>query len=158
MMRVRIVGVGSPCGDDRIGWDAVAAIRERGLACDHCALALETCCCGPPAALFALFREVDAVIVVDAMKSGAPVGTVRKLAPDELAGKPCPLSSHGLGVAQCIELARTLGILPPTLAVYGIEAGQARPGTEPGRGVLRGIPALLRAVAADLDSLAAGGK
>jgi hydrogenase maturation protease len=60
---------------------------------------------------------------VDASASGAAAGTVRRL--DARAG-PLPaasfaLSSHGLGLAAAIELARALGQLPPRCIVYAIE-------------------------------------
>jgi hydrogenase maturation protease len=55
-------------------------------------------------------------------------------------------STHGLGLGDAVELARTLHRLPATLVVYGIEAGDI------GDGVGLGDPVALAAdrVAADI--------
>jgi hydrogenase maturation protease len=37
-------------------------------------------------------------------------------------------STHGLGVGEAIELARTLNRMPNSLTVYGIEGGSFRTG------------------------------
>jgi hydrogenase maturation protease len=46
--------------------------------------------------------------VVDAVIDGGVPGSVLQLDTGALASGPAPLSSHGLGVAEAIELARTL--------------------------------------------------
>jgi hydrogenase maturation protease len=62
------------------------------------------------------------VVVVDAVAGGGPPGSVMRLAPDALGGGPTPLSSHGLGVAEAIALARTLygPRIVARLAIIGI--------------------------------------
>jgi len=78
-----------------------------------------------PPDLHASWSAEREVIVVDAVRSGAAPGTVHRLdaraapLPTELAN----LSSHGLGLAHAVELARALDALPARLIVYGIEAG-----------------------------------
>jgi hydrogenase maturation protease len=64
-----------------------------------------------------------AALLIDAVQSGAAPGTVHRF--DALAG-PLPAallrcSTHLLGVAEAVELARALGQLPEWLQVYGIE-------------------------------------
>ena len=56
-----------------------------------------------------------------AVVGAGPAGQVLRLDPSALARGPAPLSSHGLGVAEAIELARALG-LPAlaSLAVIGV--------------------------------------
>jgi hydrogenase maturation protease len=63
------------------------------------------------------------VILVDAVYSGAEPGTVHRL---EAHARPIPgsffhRSTHAINVADAVELARSLGELPPRLVVYGIE-------------------------------------
>lgn len=64
------------------------------------------------------------VVIVDAMKSGSPLGTIKRF--DGLHDR-LPTSSfvttHALATSEAIELARVLGRLPPNLTVFGIEAG-----------------------------------
>lgn len=80
---------------------------------------------GEGAELLEAWREADRVVVVDAMRSGAPVGTVRRF--DALAGplpaQAFPHLSHHFGLPEAVEMARLLGRLPRELTVFGIEAG-----------------------------------
>lgn len=63
------------------------------------------------------------VLLIDAIQSGHPPGFIRVC---DASKAPVPIephtaSSHGFGVAHAIELARTLGCLPQSLVVIGIE-------------------------------------
>jgi hydrogenase maturation protease len=106
-----VVGVGNPWrGDDAAG---LAVARRVG------GLALE----GDGTGLLDVFLAHDRVAVVDASSSGAEPGTVGKY---DARARPLPAwqlrsSTHAFGVADAIELARTLGRLPRTLEVYAIE-------------------------------------
>lgn len=73
------------------------------------------------------------VIIVDAARSGAPPGTLHRVDThaSELPRELRLASSHRLGLAEAIELARMLGLLPETLKVYAIEGE----GYEPGAGL-----------------------
>jgi hydrogenase maturation protease len=79
---------------------------------------------GEPVGLLDAWEGAGLAIVIDAVSSGAPAGTVHRLdasaqpLPASLAGAP---STHAVGLGQAIELARTLGRLPARLVVYGIE-------------------------------------
>ena len=79
-------------------------------------------CEGSATSLLEAWQGEPAVVVVDAMCSGAPAGTVQRL---DASREPLPAelfrgSTHGLGLPEAIELARSLGRLPPSLVVYGI--------------------------------------
>jgi hydrogenase maturation protease len=63
--------------------------------------------------------------------TGAPVGTVQAWdARQPLASIRTPASTHGLGVAEAIELAHVLKCLPARLQVFGIEGRRFEPGLE----------------------------
>lgn len=64
-------------------------------------------------------------VVVDAMRSGAEVGTVRRIdaIAEELPRDTFHRSSHLFGVAEAVETARVLGRLPDRLVIFGIEGG-----------------------------------
>ena len=74
----------------------------------------------------ALLAELDGTAtayLVDACTSGAPPGTVHRF---DVGAAPLPqsmfgLSTHGLGLAEAVELARALGQLPERCIVYAIE-------------------------------------
>jgi hydrogenase maturation protease len=78
---------------------------------------------GEPASLLDAWAGVDEVLVVDGVNSGAPAGRMHRF---EVGRDPLPVelfrhSTHALGVADAVELARELDRLPRRLAVYGIE-------------------------------------
>jgi hydrogenase maturation protease len=112
-MSVLVIGVGNPDrGDDGVGWRVVELLADE----------VPTLRCrGDASTLMEAWADTPEVIVVDAMSSGAPVGTIRFGAVGILPESPT--SSHGFGLAQAIALAGALGSLPPHLTVIGIEGG-----------------------------------
>ena len=110
-----IIGCGNrQRSDDGAGIVVAEKLRELGIKADTCA--------GQPADVIEAWTGADDVIVVDVVVSGAPVGTVRAWdARQVLISLKAPASTHGLGLAEAIELARVLGRLPARLQVYVIE-------------------------------------
>ena len=115
-MSTCVIGVGNELrGDDAAG---LAVIR----LLDGANAELRVCE-GEPISLLDAWQGVERVVLVDAMRSGAPPGTVRVI---EVGDEPLPPelsqpSTHLLGVAEAVELARSLDRLPPHLIVYAIE-------------------------------------
>ncbi|MGE5622300.1 MAG: hydrogenase maturation protease [Bacillota bacterium] len=154
MSGIRIIGIGSPFGDDRIGWEAIDAIDASGMLGRFPAGVVAAYRCGQPATdLLPLLSGAGAVLLIDGSRSGAPPGTLRKVDASELRADAGNLSSHGLGVPESLALARALGLLPGTTVVYGIEIGHIGAQPEISPEVLASIPALLRAIEADLRRL-----
>lgn len=154
VIRVRIIGIGSWSGDDRIGWDAIEAIEASGVLRRFPPDSVDAVRCDRPGGLLALAAGAPALILIDAMRSGASPGTVRRLAAEEVAMAQGGMSSHGLGVAEWLAVARALDLLPAAVLVYGIEAPSSAPATEPGERVSAAVPAVLRLLSADLAALA----
>lgn len=118
---LRIIGIGSPFGDDTLGFQAIELLREdiELFPPDTELLALDR----PGSTLIPMLENSKTVVIIDAMQSGQPAGTVQRLElPDLIAEKNMP-SSHNLGVAESLALADVLGVIPERLLVYGIEAG-----------------------------------
>lgn len=92
-------------------------------------------------ALLDAWRGADDVILVDAVVTGAPTGTVSVWD----GGAPLPAdvrfgcSTHAIGVAEAVGLARSLGCLPERLLLYGIEAQDFTPGAAPSGSVLEAV-------------------
>ena len=150
MTRRCVVGVGNDFrGDDGVGLEVVRLLR--GVVEPEVAL---HACEGEPVALIDAWSDCDKVVLVDAMRSGAPAGTIRKLAaerdplPPEL-GRP---STHLLGVAEAVELARALGRLPREVVVYAIEGERFDAGTE----LSPPVAAAAQRVAASIEDELAG--
>lgn len=116
---VLILGVGNQYrGDDAAGLCAVRKIQAQNLPQARVVEA-----CGEGATVMEQWQGADLVILIDAVWSGAPAGTIFRF---EAAHLPLPAkffhySSHAFGVAEAIELARVLKLLPPRLIVCGIE-------------------------------------
>ncbi len=85
---------------------------------------------GDPAELLAAWDGLERVVIVDAVRTGAPPGTLHRF---DASTRPLPArtagaSTHGLGLAEALELARALGRLPRRVLVVGIEAADERAG------------------------------
>lgn len=129
MNRTRILGVGSPSGDDQAGWltiDALAAL--------HHAFELHKLD-RPGAGLIERFDGAARVIVIDAMHGGGAVGTIRRFARADWPAYTHGVSSHGFGVAEALALAGALGALPLELTLYGIEIARVAPDQPAGSAV-----------------------
>lgn len=114
---VLILGVGSPFGADRAGWEAVELLRETGGLEE---VRFETSD-RPGARLLSLLEGVWNAIIIDALLCSAPPGTPLRLDPETLS-RGDRSSNHGFGVADALALGKALGALPPRLAVIGISA------------------------------------
>ena len=100
--------------------------------------ACESCCRGPtsselsgePAELLdALGDGVEHVVLVDAVTSGAPPGTVHRFDASEAAlVVDANTTTHGLGLAETIELGRALGRLPARLLSWASRDGATSSG------------------------------
>ncbi|MCS6912136.1 MAG: hydrogenase maturation protease [Myxococcales bacterium] len=121
-----LIGIGNKDrGDDGIG----PAVVER-VARQAPAGTVVRVLGGDAAGLLQAWEGAELAVVVDAAWSGRTPGTVHRL---DATAAPLPASlgatsTHGLGLAQAVELARALGQLPPRLVVYAIEAASFAPG------------------------------
>ena len=129
MKRLRVLGVGSPNGDDAVGWLAVEAFRESQRQRDEAGI--ETVVLDRPgAALLSHLAGANAVIVVDAVLGNAPPGTVEQLEAGDLLGGSASVSTHRFGLASALELGRVLDLLPPRLVVLGVHVARPRAGAD----------------------------
>jgi hydrogenase maturation protease len=102
-------------GDDAVGPLVGDRLAERGL---------EVLDCGDePTRLIERIGGLDLLVVVDAVRSSASVGTVhRVLAGDgELPRDPGLASTHALAVTDALALAEVLGRAPRSVLLVGIE-------------------------------------
>ncbi len=144
MARDRIVGIGSPHGNDSIGWLLIERLRRRiGLEAEMQA--------ATPAELTELACGCDRLIVVDAARVDLPAGRVLRLAwPDPRIFTSVSRSTHSLGVADALRLAEVLGRLPPRVILLCVSAGDSPALALPQAGVLAALDELEREVAAEL--------
>jgi hydrogenase maturation protease len=143
--RLVVVVVGNRLrGDDAAGPLVADALRAADLPIRIVEAATD------PLAILDAWRPDDTVFLVDAVRSGAPPGTIHQFAPHDGAIPPerTSGSTHGFGLAAVVELAKVLGRLPRELVILGIEGAGFEPGAEP-------HPAVRQAVASVADRIAA---
>jgi hydrogenase maturation protease len=138
---MRIIGCGNrERGDDAAGVLVAERLRELGVEAETLT--------GEALALIEAWRGAKNVIVVDAVATGSPAGTVQvwEGRPPVLPGR-VSTSTHGFGVAEAIELARTVDRLPQRLRVYGIEGRRFDPGSDVSPEVKRAVEEVARQIA-----------
>ena len=98
------------------------------------------------------WKDAQSVIVVDAVRSGKPAGSIVRIDSEELDLLPAfgSVSSHGFGIGETVKLARALGSLPPQLVFYGIEARQFAPGAELSPEVANALEATVQLIVEEL--------
>ncbi len=111
---------------------------------------------GEAIGLLDVWDGCSAVVIVDAVRSGVAGGTLHRF---DASDAPVPAtfrhsSSHTIGVADAIELARGLGRLPSRVLVFGIEGAEFDASTTLSDGVERALAALRSEVASAAAALA----
>jgi hydrogenase maturation protease len=137
-------------GDDGAGLEVARLLRP--LLPAHVAL-LESD--GDPAEIVDAWAGAPLAVVVDAVVSGAPPGTVHHQAGLDARAGSRP-SSHALGLADAIALGRALGRLPADLACYGIEAADLTLGRPLSPAVRAAARSVAEAVAERVTGAVAG--
>ena len=118
---IRIIGIGSPFGGDSVGWSIVECLQRSHAAQAWGSQVALVAADRPGVGLIELWRGAYWVAVVDAVISGGVPGRVWRLEGEQLACAPAPWSSHGIGVAEALALARVLSALPERLVFFGVE-------------------------------------
>ncbi len=105
-----------------------------------------------PAAILDLDPEAH-VILVDTVVTGSAPGTIHEWdgLTRPLARETFRCSTHAMGVAEAIELARVLGRLPGRLTIFGIEGAQFGVGSAPQEAVCVAARKLARHLAAQCN-------
>ena len=100
----------------------------------------------PAVELLDLKEQCDVLLVVDAVASGAPPGTIHRelWQTGVLSSKGVErASTHGLGVHELLELAAKLDQLPGQVILVGIEINSTKPGHGLSPDVAAALPALV---------------
>jgi len=144
---VLVVGCGNQDrSDDAAGLLVVRRLHELGIHAVELG--------GEGLALIDAWSGWADVIVVDAVMSGAPPGTITvwdaRTFPFPVGQFRC--STHAFGMAETIELARALGRLPGKLIVYGIEGIRFGCGGPPSPEVAEAVERLAQRIAKEADA------
>lgn len=145
----QIIGCGNlNRGDDAAGLLVVRRLHELGIPADE-----ES---GEALSLIESWKDSEAVILIDAVVTGAQPGTIKFWDTESTGTFPANVakstSTHGFGVAQAVELARNLDCLPPKLVIYGIEGSRFEIGTTPSPRVLAMVEKLAQQIAIEWNT------
>ena len=149
-----VIGIGNSLRcDDAAGLEVARALRaraaERGIAVREHE--------GETLALLDAWHGARAVVLADAVHSGAAPGTVHRIdasceaLPDRFRSSS---STHAVGLADAIELARALGRLPSRVVVFGVEGRRFAAGSRVSREVRAAIEPLAERVLEEMRELA----
>jgi len=110
---------------------------------------------GEVTSLLSHLETASAAWLIDACRSGAPTGTIKRFdagttaLPQDLGD----LSSHVIGLAEAVELARALGRLPPRCIIYAIEAASFEHGAPVTPAVAKAVEKVAEQVASEISAL-----
>lgn len=140
-----IVGLGSPHGDDQVGWAAVDRLRPRlpgGMSAHKVRDGLELLDC---------LKGHDLAVVIDAAAPAGRPGLVRSFNWPCVELTQCALwSTHGLGLVEALQLAEVMGQLPRHVSIYTIEGRDTSPVASLSDEVERQINVVVENVLADV--------
>ncbi len=150
--RAVILGLGNVLlQDDGVGVHAVELLREDYALPDD----LEVLDGGTLGmALLPRLAGIDTAILVDAVRSDAPPGTLVHLEGDEVGpAVQSRLSPHQIGVADLLDGLRWLGAMPRRLCLLGLVPERMELGLDLSPVVERNLGSLVDAVALEARSL-----
>ena len=145
-MKIAVIGIGQSLrGDDAAGLDAIRKWQEKYPKTANRPEVRVVASELPGLALIDLLDDMDAAVIVDAVKSSAKPGIIHRTSPDELSAfTPDAKSAHGWGVAETLHLGRelypTLKKLP--IRLIGIETEQVAMGAGLSQNVAQAMPEL----------------
>lgn len=149
-MRLRVIGVGSPGGDDAVGLAVAEHLAREALPADVEVVSRSR----PGLALLDDLCAADGVVLVDAVCGAEPPGAVLCVDPERLAASRG--ASHSLGVGDALALAAALGARTAPLRIIGIaveNGARAHPGAPLSRAVRDAIEPACARVRDELNAL-----
>lgn len=122
----RVVGVGSPFGDDQLGWRVAELLKKEIKLHRYLGESLDIQICDRPGlALVNLMKNVKNFYIIDALQTKQnPIGHLYRINGESIKTDDGFLSTHGFGIAQALALAKALNQLPGQIIIYGIEINE----------------------------------
>lgn len=143
---ITVLGLGQPLrGDDSLGWQVLQSLAERE--------GLRKVWVGDDATrILDALEGCEKLILVDALRTGSPWGTIHRIDLTAPVGKESlSFSSHSLNPLSVLELAAKLGRpLPRVLLLFGIEGRDFRLGQGLSEPVARSLKAVIDAISSAL--------
>ena len=101
--------------------------------------------------LLDVLADRQRLIVIDAIDSDVPAGTVLRLTPDDLAPRTDGIVSlHDLGLLELLAAARHLGTVPQEVIIFGVKPHDVQWGLELSPEIDRLLPKITKLVLKEL--------
>jgi len=111
-----ILALGSPHGDDQAAWSVVDCLEQTADVTVRCLRLVS------PWDIVDHVRSGHVAIILDACRSGAPAGTVHRIAAHDLPNfRGIETSTHGGSLPDALELCGTLGYDVSQITIYAVE-------------------------------------
>lgn len=121
MSLIRVLGLGSPFGDDQLGWKVAEKLKKHYINFPELNKNLSIDAYDRPGlGLLELFQDAKVVFLIDAMTSEAPLGTILCFKNETIYTAEPLFSTHGIGVSEVLEWGNSLNLLPEELILYGV--------------------------------------
>ena len=153
--RILVIGVGNP---DR-GDDGVGCVVAHRLKSGTTPLARVIEVNGEVTELLDLLSGSSDVLIIDACQSGVAPGTIQRI---DVADRMLPsdsfgASTHGMGLAQAIELARSFDQLPQRCIVFAVEGDSFEIGAPLSPAVQESVPIVVQRLWEEIAAIAREG-
>ena len=152
-MRVAIIGIGNVlAGDDAVGPHVVRVFEARYALSEG----VQVIDAGTPGYdLTAFLVDLDAVVLVDAVKAKGAPGELRTFDKAALLEKKpiLALSPHEPGVREALLNADFMGVTPPVVRLVGVIPGGTATGIGLSDAVRAAVPGAVEAIARELGAI-----
>ncbi|HEX3657568.1 MAG TPA: hydrogenase maturation protease [Pirellulales bacterium] len=143
---ILLIGLGSPHGDDQVGWRVAEEISRL-------VPTLPTACVASPIEILDRLDDVKRLVICDACRSAGVVGGIyrwqwpdRQLAPIEFSG------THDVELSAVLKLASALGRLPKQVTIWGIEIESSQPGQPLSASLAQEVARIARTICEDFHA------
>ncbi len=147
MKRVLIMGIGNILlRDEGVGVRVIEAMEKLDLPDD-----VELIDAGTAGAdLVDIVADRPKLIVVDAVKTDSPPGTVFRMTEQDLMPSEVPAASlHELGLLDALHMTRHLGCSPAEVVIFGIQPETIKCGMELSDRIAAVVPKVIELVMAE---------
>lgn len=146
-----VVGVGNPYRrDDGVGAAVLEELRRRPGLPGRVRLVDSD---GEPSRTIVAWQGAEVAVVVDAVRTGAPAGTIHRVPTGDAPSGGRGAGSHALGPGDAVRLGRATGRMPGRLELIGVEVADVAMGVGLTEAVAAAVPVVADLV---LELLEAG--
>lgn len=136
-----VVGLGSPHGDDRLGWAAIDGLRP------HLPAGVSAQKVSGGLGLLEWLEGQEEAIILDASTPSGQPGSIRVFEwPSDDIAASAPRNTHGPGLVDALRLAEALGRLPRRVRIIAIEAQDVSPNESLSAPAARGLASAIESI------------